>query len=95
MFAPYLAPGLEFLGRRLALLSVRVPDLPPRDHVVVHARYLRSFTDGSGVTFATASLETTDRLVLFVSATWTHGGDAAEFSRLARASVLGGAVWTW
>jgi hypothetical protein len=94
-FAPYLAPGLELLGRRLALLSVRVPDLPPSKHLVVQGRYLQSFTDRSGVAFVTASLEAANALVLFASATAVHGGDTDELSRLVRGTLVGGAVWTW
>lgn len=93
--AASLAPGLELFGRRLALLSVRLPDLPPDKHLVLQGRYLRSLTDRSGVLFATATLETTDRLVLFASGALTHGRDVAEFSRAARATLTGGAVWTW
>lgn len=93
--APYFAPGLELLGRHLALVSVRFPDLPPDQHLVVQGRYLRSLSDRSGVVFATATLETTDALVLFASAAWTHGRDVAEFSRATRATLTGGAVWSW
>jgi hypothetical protein len=92
---PYVSPGLAFMGRRLALLSLRVPDLPPQKHLMVHGRYLRSLTDRSGVGFVTASLETTESLVLFASASVTHGHATAEFSRLVRASALVGTVWTW
>jgi hypothetical protein len=93
--AAYLAPGLELLSRRLTLLSARMPDLPPAKHLVVSMRYLRSLTDTSGVFFSTMTLETTDSLVLFASATVTHGDDPGEFSRLARGSVVAGSVWTW
>jgi len=91
----WLKPGLEFLGRRLALASIRVPDLPPAKRLDLQARYLVSLTDDSGVVFATTSIEAGDALVLFASATATHGSVTAEFSRLARASVVGGAVWSW
>lgn len=91
----YLAPGLELLGRRLGLFSIRAPDLPPARHLVLQGRYLRSFTDDSGVAFAGVTLETTDALVLFASATATHGARSAEFSRLVRRSVVAGALWTW
>lgn len=91
----WLAPGLEFLGRRLALVSVRVPDLEPADRLDVQGRYLVSFTDRSGVVFVTSSLEAADALVLFGSATFTYGREFAEFARLARASVVVGAVWSW
>ena len=94
-FEPYLYPGLEFLGRHMALASVRVPDLPPRKHLVVDGRYLWSFTDESGVAFVTASLEAADALVLFVSAALSNGGETDEFSRLASATIVGGAVYTW
>jgi hypothetical protein len=93
--APYFSPGLEFTGRRLALVSLRLPDLPPRKRVVVHGRYLRSLADRSGAAFVTSSVDASGSLVVFASATVTHGGDAAEFSRLARATVVAGTVWTW
>lgn len=92
---PFLTPGFEFTGRRLALLSLRVPDLPPQKHLMIHGRYLRSLTDRSGIAFVTASLEAADAVVLFASASLTHGRPAAEFSRLARAAAVLGAVWTW
>lgn len=94
-FERLAAPGLEVFGRRLGLVSLRLPDLPPRDHLSIQARYLHSFTDGSGVAFATARLETTDALVLFGSALASRGPATGEFSRLARATVIAGAVWTW
>jgi hypothetical protein len=92
---PFVAPGLEFLGRRLALVSLRVPDLPPRRQLALHGRYLRSLTDRSGVAFLTAGLDAADAVVLFASASVTHGSATAEFSRLARAGLVAGAVWTW
>ena len=79
----------------LLLVSLRAPDLPPSKHLVLQARYLTSFTDGSGVGFVTGSLDATDAMVLFASATVTYGASTAEFSRLARASLVGGLVWTW
>jgi hypothetical protein len=93
--APYFFPGLEFAGRRMALGSLRVPDLPPGDRVALLGRYLRSLTDGSGVAFVTGTLDTTDAVVLFASASVTHGRDTAEFSRLARGGLVAGGVWTW
>ncbi|MCL4814402.1 MAG: hypothetical protein KJ061_18085 [Vicinamibacteraceae bacterium] len=92
---PYTTPGLEFLGRRLALVSVRLPDLPPAGRLEIQGRYLASLTDGSGVAFVTASGGATDRVTLFASAALTHGAWDAELSRLARASVVGGLVWNW
>jgi hypothetical protein len=94
-FAPYLAPGLEFVGRRLVLLSLRTPDLPPAKHVQIQARYLQSFTDTSRVFFATGSYEATDALVLFASGTVTGGPPEGESSRLVRASLVLGATYTW
>ena len=91
----WLKPGLEFLGRRLALASIRVPDLAPAKRLDLQVRYLASLTDDSGVAFATTSIEAGDALVLFASVTATHGSVTAEFSRLVRASVVGGAVWSW
>jgi hypothetical protein len=93
--ARFVSPGLEFAGRRMALGSLRVPDLPPGDRLAVQGRYLRSFTDGSGVAFVTGTLDTTDAVVLFASASVTHGRDTAEFSRLARGGLVAGGVWTW
>ncbi|MBA3886056.1 MAG: hypothetical protein H0X67_10035 [Acidobacteria bacterium] len=93
--APFTAPGLEFLGRRLALASLRVPDLPPNDRLALQGRYLRSFTDRSGVAFLTGTLDAADAVVLFASGSVTHGRDTAEFSRLAKVGVVAGAVWTW
>lgn len=93
--APYLSPGFEFIGRRMALVSVRVPDLPPAKRVMVQTRYLHSFTDGSGVAFVTGSLDASDAVVLFASGSVIQGEDTAEFSRFARASAVIGAVWTW
>lgn len=93
--APYLSPGLELMGRRLALISLRLPDLPPQRHVMLHGRYLRSLTDRSGVAFLTATLDAAGAVVLFASASLTHGGELAEFSRIARGGAVFGTVWTW
>lgn len=93
--APYFSPGLEFTGRRFGLVSVLLPDLPPRERLTLQGRYLRSFTDGSGVAFVTTSLDAADAVVLFASASATHGSGTAEFSRLARAGAVAGVVWTW
>lgn len=92
---PYVRPGLEFLGRRLLLGALRLPDLGPGKRLDVHLRHLRSFTDGSTVTFANATVEATDALVVFVSVSGTTGSETAEFSRLARAALVVGAVHTW
>jgi hypothetical protein len=92
---PYMSPGLEFLGRRLALVSVRVPDLPPSKRLEVQGRYLASLTDGSGVAFVTASAGAADRVTLFASAALTHGAEYAELARLVRGSLVGGVVWSW
>jgi hypothetical protein len=94
-FEAYAAPGLEFVGRRLALVSVRLPDLGPADRAQVQARYLRSFTDRSGVAFVTASLDATEAMVLFASAAATHGEATSEFGRFVRASLVAGAVYAW
>ena len=94
-FAPYLAPGLEFVGRQLVLLSLRTPDLPPSKHVQIQTRFLQSFTDTSRVLFATGSYDASDALVLFASGTVTGGPPEGEFSRLVRASLVVGATYTW
>lgn len=91
----WLDPGLEFLGRDLALVSVSGRDLPPADRLDVQARYVRSFTDRSGTAFVTASLETGDAVILFASAMVPHGRDRAEFTRLARAAAVAGLVWSF
>jgi hypothetical protein len=94
-FEPYLAPGLEFLGRQLVFVSLRTPELPPRDRVELQTRYLHSFTDSSRALFVSARWEATDALVAFASATLTGGPDHGEFSRLLRASIVAGTQWTW
>lgn len=92
---PLAAPGLEYLGRIVVYASLRLPELPPRKHLSVTARYARSVTDGSGAGFLTASLDATDSLVVFASALVTHGASWTEFSRLARASFFLGLVHSW
>ena len=94
-FTRFLAPGLEFLGRDLALVSLRLPDLPPAKRINVQARYLASVTDGSGVVFTTMTLNATDAMVAFVSAAVTHGPTHAEFSRLVAAFVTVGVVYAF
>lgn len=94
-FAPYVRPGLEFLGRQFLLLSLRTPELPPRKRLEVQTRYLHAFTDTSRLLFLTGRFEATDRLVLFVSGTVTGGPEHGEFSRLVRSSVVGGTSVTW
>lgn len=91
----FAQPGLEVLGRSLVYASVRLPELPPKKHLMLQFRYLRSLTDQSGAAFFTASLDATDSLVAFVSAYGTHGSYAAELSRFVRASLVLGVVQTW
>ena len=91
----WLRPGLEFIGRDLLLGSVRVPDMPPSRRIGLHAQYLASLTDRSGLVYATTVVDASGALVVFGTVTATYGGDAAEFSRLARASAVGGIVWSW
>ena len=91
----WLRPGLEFIGRDLVLGSVRVPDLPPVRRFAVRAQYLSSLTDRSGLVYLTTSVDASGALVLFGTVTGTYGNQTAEFSRLVRASVVGGAVWSW
>jgi hypothetical protein len=91
----WLRPGLEFAGRDLVLGSIRVPPLPPTRRVGAHAQYLVSLTDRSGLVYATTTVDASGAVVLFATVTATYGGDTAEFSRLVRASVVGGAVWSW
>lgn len=91
----WTTPGLEFVGRSLGLASVRVPGLGRGDRINVQGRYLRSFTDRSGVVFGYVTVDTTDALVLFGSLAVTHGAAGAELSRLARAALSAGGVYTW
>ncbi|MCL4845339.1 MAG: hypothetical protein KJ066_02275 [Acidobacteria bacterium] len=92
---PYALPGIEFLGRRLLLGSVRLPDVGPGKRVDLQARHLRSITDDSSVTFVNATVDATDALVVFVSASTTAGNATAEFSRFVRGALVVGAVHTW
>jgi hypothetical protein len=94
-FAPYLAPGLEYIGRRFVYVSLRDPDLPPSKRTQVQSRYLHSLTDGSRVFFVTGSFDATDAMVLFASATVTGGPVDGEFSRIGRGSIVVGATYTW
>ena len=91
----FLAPGLEFVGRDLALVSLRLPDLPPARRINGQARYLGSITDGSGVVFTTLSLNATDAMVAFATAAVTHGASHAEFSRLVGGFVTVGVVYAF
>jgi hypothetical protein len=91
----WLRPGLEFIGRDLVLGSVRVPDMPPARRIGLHVQCLASLTDRSGLVYATTVVDASGALVVFGTVTATYGGDTAEFSRLARASVVGGIVWSW
>jgi hypothetical protein len=91
----WLRPGLEFAGRDLVLGSVRVPAVPPVRRVGLHAQYLASLTDRSGLVYATTTVDASGALVVFGTVTATYGDDVAEFSRLVRASVVGGVVWSW
>lgn len=93
--AKYLDPGFELLGREHLFVSLAVPDLPPGDRLRLQARYLHSLTDGSGVGFVTASLDATDRVVAFVSASATHGPEDGALSRLTRAAFAAGATVNW
>ena len=94
-FERFLSPGLEFLGRDLVLVSLRAPDLPPARRLNAQVRYLASITDGSGVAFGNLTANTTDALVAFATLAVTHGPQAAEFSRLVRASVTAGVVYSF
>lgn len=93
--APYLAPGLELLGRHIAYASLRLPELAPQDRLTVQLRYAHSLTDGSGAAFVSTTPDATDSLVLFLSAFGSHGDEAGEFSRLVRGALVLGAVHTW
>jgi len=91
----WLAPGLEFLGRDLMLVSVVARDQAPAGRLDVQGRYVRSLTDGSGAGFVTASLDVRNAWMLFGSLTLTHGPELAEFTRLARAGGVVGLIWSW
>jgi hypothetical protein len=91
----WLRPGLEFAGRDFVLGSVRVPAVPPVRRVGLHAQYLASLTDRSGLVYVTTTVDASGALVVFGTVTATYGDDVAEFSRLVRASVVGGVVWSW
>lgn len=92
---PLFTPGLEYLSRTMVYASLRLPELPPRKHLTLVARYALSCTDLSGAAFLTASLDASDSMVIFVSALATHGPSWAELSRLARASFFLGVVHSW
>lgn len=94
-FERFAAPGLEFLGRDLALVSLRSPDLPPGKRVNLQLRYLRSFTDDSGVGFGNVTVNITGAMVGFATVALTHGPDWAEFSRVARGSFTAGVVYSF
>jgi hypothetical protein len=91
----WTSPGLEFVGRSLALVSVLARDIGPAERLDLQGRYIRSFTDRSGAVFVTANLDVTGAAVLFASLTLTHGEELAEFTRLARAGVVTGLTWSW
>jgi hypothetical protein len=91
----YLDPGFELLGRQLAYVSVLLPDLPPVKRTTVQARYLRSVTDGSGAAFVTTSYAATDAVVMFLSASVTHGAADGAVSRLVRGAGVLGAEVSW
>lgn len=93
--APYLAPGLEFLGRRLAYASLRVPDLPPGKRLQLSLRYLHSLTDNSGAGFLTASFDASDTTVIFLSLLATRGSEFGEFARTVRGTLTLAAVRSW
>jgi hypothetical protein len=91
----WLRPGLELTGRRFVLASTRAADLPPGQRLSVQARYLHSLTDASGIGFVTGSLEASDAVVAFASGSLAHGAVFAEFTRVARATLVAGLVWSW
>jgi hypothetical protein len=91
----WLTPGLELTGRRFVLASVRTRELPPARRLSLQGRYLRSLTDGSGVAFVTGSFDASDAVVVFASGSLTHGDEFAEFTRLARATIVAGFVRSW
>lgn len=91
----FLDPGFELLGRQLLYGSLLLPELPPGERITVQARYLVSLTDGSGVGFLTASLDATDAVVAFVTASATHGPGDGALSRLTRAAFAAGATVSW
>ncbi|HET9554814.1 MAG TPA: hypothetical protein VFP50_17755 [Anaeromyxobacteraceae bacterium] len=93
--AAWVAPGFELPGRQLVYVSLLLPDLPPRRQVTVHARWLRSLTDGSSAAFVTASWAATEATVLFASAAGTDGARDGALSRLVRGTAVLGAVVSW
>jgi hypothetical protein len=91
----WLRPGLEFLGRDLIYASVLSRDLPPSNRLDLHVRYIRSLTDGSGAGVVTAMFEAGDAVMVFGTATVSHGQTLAEFTRLAVAGGTVGLIWSW
>jgi hypothetical protein len=93
--ARWLAPGLELLGRHLAMVSVLTRELGPKERLTLHGRYLRSFTDRSGVVVANAALDLGSAWVAYGSLAAAHGDELAEFTRLTRVGGVAGLIWSW
>jgi hypothetical protein len=92
---PYVAPGLELVGRDYAYLSVRLPDVGPRDGLTFHARALASLHDGSTGASLTADWILSDSMVATVLASGTLGDRDAELTRFVRAGLLVALRHTW
>jgi len=94
-FAKLLNPGLELRGKNYLYFAARVTDVLPRVDDNLILRYLLSLTDGSGHLYVYYDYALNDALVLFASATVTHGQKDTELRVPLGVSALLGAKCSW
>ncbi len=92
---PYLAPGLELVGKDYAYASLLLPELGCSEALTLHARYLVSLRDGSGGGSLTGEWLASGSLSLYFSLSGVHGPRDGELDRFVRGGLLIAAKHSW
>jgi hypothetical protein len=77
-------PGLDFLGQKYGLISIRIPDLFDVKDLQWYVRYFRSLSDQSAQVYSSVDYQMTDHTALIVSAFGVHGSADSESLDLVR-----------
>ena len=77
-------PGLDFLGQKYGLISLRIPDLFDVKDLQWYVRYFRSLSDQSAQVYSSVDYQMTDHTALVVSAFGVHGSADSESLDLVR-----------
>ena len=85
-----LKPGLEYRGRRFALVSMRVPDAFEFKDCTIYGRVLRSLTDGSSTLYGSLEYVFWSASTLLVSAYTTQGKPESDLRGVVSSAVTAG-----